>query len=300
MNFLVGEKSQHKSAVTAPRLLVCHKISSVKIFFIARVRCGAAFSYALHPSRSLRFCCESMLLSPLPFLASPLRSKSFLLGRNSSTTNAVTIPSKTPQLLSIREEVWVAFGRSSDTFPKCDHKLNGGNSGTGFALCEDKKRLMENTTHNGKGGKHTATNNCSTQQLFTPLGAADKATLFLRLFIGALLFTEAITKSQNYMLLEGEYPTILGLNGADVVSLVGVLEVVAGVMITVGLLTRLTAGVMAVAMLGAAFLFFPHQTFSQGELKVVYAGIYITLLISGGGRYSFDSILFSLRKGRHK
>ncbi len=105
MNFLVGEKSQHKSAVTAPRLLVWHKISSVKIVFIARVNCGAAFSYALHPSRSLRFCCESMLRSRLPFLASPLRSKSFLLGRNSSTTNAVTIPSKTPQLLSIREEV---------------------------------------------------------------------------------------------------------------------------------------------------------------------------------------------------
>lgn len=122
-------------------------------------------------------------------------------------------------------------------------------------------------------------------------GYADKATLFLRLFIGAILFTQAITKSQEYMWLEGEYPAIWGLTAAEVVSLVGVVEAVAGVMITIGLLTRLTAGVMVVVMLSAAFLFFPQQTFAEGELKFVYAGIYITLIISGGGRYSLDRTL---------
>lgn len=127
------------------------------------------------------------------------------------------------------------------------------------------------------------------------LGNADKATLFLRLFIGAVLFTEAITKSQQYPWLEGEYPTLWGLSGADIVSLAGVVEAIAGVMITIGLLTRITAGAMAVVMLGAAFLFFPHQTFDQAELKVIYAGIYITLAISGGGRYSLDALIFPNR-----
>lgn len=129
------------------------------------------------------------------------------------------------------------------------------------------------------------------QQPLPSLATADKATLFLRLFIGALLFTQAITKSQDYPLLEGEYPAIWGLTAAEVVSLIGVLEAVAGAMITVGLLTRVVSGVMAVVMLAAAFFFFPSQTFDQGELKVVYAGIYITLIISGGGRYSLDSTL---------
>lgn len=133
------------------------------------------------------------------------------------------------------------------------------------------------------------------EPLFAPLGTADKATLFLRLFIGVMLFTQAITKSQQYLWLEGEYPSIMGLNAAQVVSIVGILEAVAGAMLTIGLLTRLTAGVMVVVMLGAAFLFFPGQSFDQSELKVVYAGIYITLAISGGGRYSLDTIIFSLR-----
>lgn len=150
--------------------------------------------------------------------------------------------------------------------------------------------------------KHQSTEHHTSRQgqnrLFEPLGAADKAALFLRLFIGAILFTQAITKSQQYPFLEGEYPSIMGLSAAQVVSIVGLLELVAGVMLTVGFLTRVCAGIMAVVMLGAAFFFFPHQTFDQAELKVVYAGIYITLIISGGGRYSFDTILFSLRSAK--
>ena len=151
---------------------------------------------------------------------------------------------------------------------------------------------MENKTHHQGDNHKSAKSPESTPLAF---GSADKATLFLRLFIGAILFTQAITKSQEYMWLEGEYPSILGLSAAEVVSLVGIVEVVAGVMITVGFLTRLTSAVMAVMMLGAALFFFPHQSFAEGELKVVYAGMYITLLISGGGRYSFDALLLPLR-----
>lgn len=141
---------------------------------------------------------------------------------------------------------------------------------------------------------NNSTHNIHTTPLPQPLGSADKATLFLRLFIGALLFTQAITKSQDYLWLEDEYPSFLGLSPANVVSIAGIVELVAGVLITIGLFTRLSAGIMAVMMLGATFIFFPHQSFSEGELKFVYAGIYITLLISGGGKYSLDTIVPSL------
>lgn len=131
--------------------------------------------------------------------------------------------------------------------------------------------------------------------------SADKAALFLRLFIGALLFTEAITKSQQYPWLEQEYPTILGIGGAAIVSIVGILEVIAGVLISIGLFTRATATIMAIVMFFAAFFIFPQQTFSQGELKFVYTGIYITLAIGGGGRYALDEVFLpSLRKRYNK
>lgn len=127
-------------------------------------------------------------------------------------------------------------------------------------------------------------------------GRADSAILFLRLFIGTLLFTQAITKSQQYLWLEQEYPSLWGLSGADVVSIVGVMEAVAGALLAVGLLTRLTSAVMTVVMVGAAFLLFPGQSFDQAELKVVYAGIYVFLLIAGGGRYSLDRLVCMIRQ----
>lgn len=123
----------------------------------------------------------------------------------------------------------------------------------------------------------------------------DKAILFLRLFLATILFTQAITKSQQYPWLVQEYPSIFGLSGADVVSLVGVIDLVAAVLIGIGLFTRITSAVMVVVMLGAAFLMFPHQSFALAEAKVVYAGIYLFLLLAGAGRYSFDRLLCNLR-----
>lgn len=131
------------------------------------------------------------------------------------------------------------------------------------------------------------------------MGAADKAALFLRLFIGALLLTQAITKSQDYLWLEQEYPPILGIDGAAIVTLTGIVELLAGVMLIIGLFTRVIAAVMTCVMLAAAFLFFPAQTFDQSELKVVYAGIYLTLAISGGGRYAIDAMRVRRIKTEH-
>jgi putative oxidoreductase len=133
------------------------------------------------------------------------------------------------------------------------------------------------------------------KEIVPPFGGADKAALFLRIFIGTLLFTQAITKSQDYLWLEQQYPSIWGIPPSTILSMVGVIEAIAGVMLTIGLLTRYCASVMAALMFAAAFIFFPHQDFAEGELKFVYTGIYITLAISGGGRYSLDTIIFSLR-----
>ncbi len=115
--------------------------------------------------------------------------------------------------------------------------------------------------------------------------------LFLRLFVATLLFTQAITKSQDYLLIENQYPSIWGITSDQVVTIVGLLELGAGVLLAIGLFTRVASAVMVVVMFGAAFLFFPGQTFAQAELHVVYAGIYIFLLIVGAGRFSLDSLL---------
>ena len=151
----------------------------------------------------------------------------------------------------------------------------------------NKKRAVPSSTPKESEGASCA---------FVAAGKADSAILFLRLFIGTILFTQAITKSQQYPWLEQEYPSLWGLSSADVVSLVGIIEAVAGALLAVGLFTRITSAVMTVVMVGAAFLLFPHQSFDQAELKVVYGGIYIFLLIAGAGRYSLDRLVCMVRR----
>ncbi|MBQ5669801.1 MAG: DoxX family protein [Tidjanibacter sp.] len=150
----------------------------------------------------------------------------------------------------------------------------------------------DKTPHTHSSAKGVEGDSCA----LTAASRADSAILFLRLFIGTILFTQAITKSQQYPWLEGEYPSLWGLSGADVVSLVGIIEAVAGALLAVGLFTRVTSAVMTVLMIGAAFLLFPHQSFDQAELKVVYGGIYIFLLIAGAGRYSLDRLVCMVRR----
>lgn len=151
---------------------------------------------------------------------------------------------------------------------------------------------MSNNAHTKKRSCTQMANQLSKE--LTSLGSADKAILFLRIFSGVLLFTQAITKSQDYIWLSEVYPPILGVDAPTVVSIVGIIEVVAGVLLTIGLFTRIVSILMAVMMMAAALLFFPGQTFTEGELKFVYAGIYVTLAIGGGGRYSFDNLIATL------
>lgn len=150
----------------------------------------------------------------------------------------------------------------------------------------------DKTPHTHSSAKGVEGDSCA----LVAASRADSAILFLRLFIGTILFTQAITKSQQYPWLEQEYPSLWGLSGADVVSLVGIIEAVAGALLAVGLFTRITSAVMTVVMIGAAFLLFPHQSFDQAELKVVYGGIYIFLLIAGAGRYSLDRLVCMVRR----
>lgn len=118
----------------------------------------------------------------------------------------------------------------------------------------------------------------------------DSANLFMRLFIAAILFTEAITKSQDYMWLESEYPDIFGLGADNAVTAAGIVEAACGALLAMGLFTRYAAAVMAAVMFCAAFIFFPHKTFAQGELNFICMGIYIYIFIAGGGRYALDSM----------
>jgi putative oxidoreductase len=81
-----------------------------------------------------------------------------------------------------------------------------------------------------------------------------------------------------------------GVSGLLLVS--GILELVGGILITVGLFTRVTAFVLAGFMAVAYFMAHAPQGFfpiiNQGELAVLYCFVFLYLAAAGAGPYSVD------------
>src|SRR5437764_5439055 len=87
-----------------------------------------------------------------------------------------------------------------------------------------------------------------------------------------------------------------GHGGAQGMMLLGGIVELGGLLIAVGLLTRvfafLAAGMMAVAyfMVHAHGGFFPIV--NKGEPAVIYCFVFLYIFFRGGGRYSLDALLF--------
>ena len=121
----------------------------------------------------------------------------------------------------------------------------------------------------------------------------DSAILFIRIFIGAMMLTHGIGKIQQYDYLVNSFPDPLGIGSATSFTLITIAEVGFSMAIIIGLFTRLSALGLAFGMFVATFIAFPDKSFTDGELSFVYMGIYIFLIISGGGGYSLDRLFFS-------
>lgn len=121
----------------------------------------------------------------------------------------------------------------------------------------------------------------------------DWAVLYLRLFIGGILLLHNIGKMQHYDEIINAYPSLLFTDSAATFVVICVAEVLFAVMLMLGLWVRLSAAVMALGMLVSVLLVFPSAGFLAAELQFVYMGIYVFLIISGAGAYSFDAALFA-------
>lgn len=120
----------------------------------------------------------------------------------------------------------------------------------------------------------------------------DSAILFMRIFIGAMMLTHGIGKLQNYNAIVNSFPDPLGIGSAASFAIITFVEVGCSVLIIMGLFTRLATLPLIFGMFVATFIAFPEKSFAAGELSFVYMGIYIMLLISGGGRYAIDAFMF--------
>ena len=120
----------------------------------------------------------------------------------------------------------------------------------------------------------------------------DIALLYLRLFVGGVVLLHNVGKLQTYNEIIEGYPALLFDSPTLTFAVFSILEVAFSMMIMCGLWVRFSSFLMALGMFLSIFVVVPTAGMTAGTLQFIYMGIYIFFVISGGGRYSFDSMLW--------
>lgn len=119
----------------------------------------------------------------------------------------------------------------------------------------------------------------------------DRAILFLRLFVGVLIALHIIDKLQTYNFVLTGYPALLFNSSWATFVIFTALEALFAVMIILGYGTRFAAFVMALGMFVEIFIIYPSLGWLGVERQILYIGIYVTLVLSGSGRYGLETHL---------
>ena len=126
----------------------------------------------------------------------------------------------------------------------------------------------------------------------TPPTRTDRAILFLRIFIAAVMLLHIIGKMQNYDNVVLTFPSLLDFNRPTSLALSIIFEAAMAAMIGIGIGTRLSALLMFITSLVTLFDIALQAegaiSTDAAKLQFIYAGIFLTLMISGGGRYSIS------------
>ena len=124
----------------------------------------------------------------------------------------------------------------------------------------------------------------------------DRAILFLRLFVGVLISLHIIDKLQTYNFVLTGYPALIFESSWATFVIFTFLEALFATMIILGYATRFAAFIMALGMFVEIFIVYPSLGWLGVERQILYIGIYVTLVLSGSGRFALDSHLDRKRK----
>ena len=120
---------------------------------------------------------------------------------------------------------------------------------------------------------------------------ADPVYCIMRLLVGLMFFCHGAQKVLGWFPKPGASPEPLDM----MTTIGGWLEVICGLLIAIGLLTRLAAflasGMMAVAyfMVHAKGGFIPIV--NRGELAVIYCWLFLFMVFYGAGSLSVDALM---------
>jgi len=116
--------------------------------------------------------------------------------------------------------------------------------------------------------------------------------LLMRLSIAAMMITHGYPKLVK-LLAGGEiqFSDPIGLGPSLSLALVVFAEFFCSIFIAIGLGTRLASIPLIITMLVAAFIAHAADPFGQKEKALLYLLVYLTLLVVGSGKFSFDYLI---------
>lgn len=122
----------------------------------------------------------------------------------------------------------------------------------------------------------------------------NMAILLLRITAGAFMLTHGLGK---FSLLFGDeaiqFPDPIGVGAAASLALAVFSEVLCSLFLILGIATRLSSIPLIITMLVAAFIVHSSDGFGKQELPLLYAVVYIALVVTGSGKISVDRLIFN-------
>ncbi|MFM9944011.1 MAG: DoxX family protein [Bacteroidia bacterium] len=116
--------------------------------------------------------------------------------------------------------------------------------------------------------------------------------LILRVISGLVMIPHGYKKLISFSEKSGDFMNFLGLSGEISLALLIGAEFFCAILLVAGLFSRFALIPLVVAMFVAAFDAHSGEIFGDGETSFLYLACYISLLISGPGKWSLDYLLF--------
>ncbi len=121
----------------------------------------------------------------------------------------------------------------------------------------------------------------------------DMASLLLRLIFGGLFIYHGYTKLEAYDQILPNFKDLIGIGSNLSFNLVIFAELICGLLVTIGLATRLAVIPIFIAMVVAYFIALSEAAFNVKELALLFLALSFVIFILGSGKYSVDGMIRS-------